>query len=77
MAEQYNVPEEQFWTLAREVIEAYEARFPELTERFALFDLFVPTIEVEQLTKRRLYPDTELRVHEVANPLAVKERSHA
>lgn len=71
MAEYFQYDEIQFWALARQVIEEYQARFPELQERFELFDLFVPTIEVEQLTKRRLFPDTELRVHVVSNPLSL------
>lgn len=71
MAEHFAYDETQFWSLARQVIEEYQARFPELAERFELFDLFVPTIEVEQLTKRRLFPDTELRVHVVSNPLSL------
>jgi siderophore synthetase component len=52
------------------VMESYQHRFTHLSERFSLFDLFTPTIEVEQLAKRRLFPDTELRVHKVANPLS-------
>ncbi|ASS74025.1 siderophore biosynthesis protein [Tumebacillus algifaecis] len=67
----YGVEETDFWRLVREVLEGYQQRFPELKERFALFDLFTPMIEVEQLTKRRFYPDTELRMHKVPNPLAV------
>ncbi|WP_199615906.1 IucA/IucC family protein [Paenibacillus alkalitolerans] len=65
----FGYDENRFWSLAREVIENYQRRFPESEERFRLFDLFAPTIEVEQLTKRRLYPDSELRIHRVANPL--------
>ncbi|PWK09622.1 IucA/IucC family protein [Tumebacillus permanentifrigoris] len=69
MDEFYGVEEAAFWALVRDVLEQYQQRFPELRERFELFDLFAPTIEVEQLTKRRLYPDTELRMHAVPNPL--------
>ncbi|MGB8954037.1 MAG: IucA/IucC family protein [Tumebacillaceae bacterium] len=69
MAEHYQVAEEAFWSLARRVLERYQAQFPELQDRFETFDLYVPTVEVEQLTKRRLFPDTELRVHRVSNPL--------
>lgn len=70
MADAFGFPEQTFWGLVRQVIEAYHKRFPHLAERYAAFDLFVPVIEVEQLAKRRLFPDTELRVHNVSNPLA-------
>jgi siderophore synthetase component len=69
MDEWYDVDEAAFWGLVREVLAGYQQRFPELQPRFAAFDLFAPTIEVEQLTKRRLYPDTVLRMHRVPNPL--------
>lgn len=71
LADHYGLDERRFWSLARTVISAYQARFPHLQERFALFDLFAPTIQVEQLTKRRLYPETEVRVHRVRNPLGM------
>jgi len=69
LADHYGYEESRFWSLTRQVIETYQRQFPALRERFRLFDLFVPTIGVEQLTKRRLYPDTELRIHQVENPL--------
>ncbi|MFC7342840.1 IucA/IucC family protein [Saccharopolyspora griseoalba] len=64
------LPERRFWQLVAEEIRAYQQRFAELAERFELFDVFTPTIEVEKLTTRRLRPDTELRLHTAANPLA-------
>ncbi|WP_410513168.1 IucA/IucC family protein [Paenibacillus sp. BR2-3] len=73
MADAFDYPEQKFWGLVRQVIEAYQERFPELSDRYQLFDLFAPWIEVEQLAKRRLFPDTELRVHKVPNPLAVSK----
>jgi siderophore synthetase component len=69
LVDHYGYEESRFWSLTSQVIESYQQQFPELRERFRLFELFVPTIGVEQLTKRRLYPDTELRVHQVENPL--------
>ncbi|MGH4009841.1 MAG: IucA/IucC family protein [Pseudonocardiaceae bacterium] len=69
LADCYGFSEREFWAVVRSAIEAYHRRFPELTDRFARFDVFKPTIEVEQLTARRLLPDTELRVHTVSNPL--------
>ncbi len=70
VADRFGFGEERFWGLARRVIRYHLHRFPELRERSELFDLFAPEIEVEQLTKRRLFPETELRVHAVANPLS-------
>ncbi|TJZ54176.1 siderophore biosynthesis protein [Streptomyces piniterrae] len=66
----YQLDERDFWSTVRDEIRAYQKRFPELGDRFELFDVFKPTIEVEKLTTRRLLPDTELRVHTVPNPLA-------
>lgn len=71
LAERFDLPEDHFWSLAHAAIEAYQQRFPQLAPRFALFDLYAPLIQIEQLTKRRLYPDTEPRVHAVCNPLAL------
>ncbi|MFD2371610.1 IucA/IucC family protein [Brevibacillus sp. GCM10020057] len=70
MADAFGYDEHKFWELVREVLERYQQRHPHLAERFALFDLFAPTVEVEQLAKRRLFPDTELRLHTVRNPLS-------
>lgn len=72
MAEHFSMDEKLFWTIARNTIETYQQRFPELKERFQLFDLFAPTIGIEQLTKRRLFPDTELRIIQAKNPLCSK-----
>jgi siderophore synthetase component len=66
----YGLPEREFWASARQQVETYQHRFPELAERFAQFDVFKPELDVEQLTTRRLLPDTELRMHTVPNPLA-------
>jgi len=62
--------EREFWAIVREGIADYQARFPELVERFALFDVGKPRVAVEKLTTRRLLTDTELRLHHVPNPLA-------
>jgi hypothetical protein len=45
-------------------------RYAELADRFALFDVNRPGVEVEKLTTRRLVPDTEPLLHTVPNPLA-------
>ncbi|MFI8826669.1 IucA/IucC family protein [Streptomyces sp. NPDC053431] len=77
--EQLEVPEEEFWTLVRAEILRHQARFPELKERFELFDLLVPRIDRLCLNRNRLhldgYRDRPERPHAavhgtVPNPLA-------
>jgi siderophore synthetase component len=70
LADAYGLDERAFWATVGETVAAYERRFPELAERFALFDVRKPTIAVEKLATRRLLPDTALRLHAVRNPLA-------
>jgi siderophore synthetase component len=65
----YEYAEGEFWSEVRATIAAYQAKHPELADRFALFDVAKPHLDVEQLTARRLLPDTELRLHSVPNPL--------
>jgi siderophore synthetase component len=67
----FGLAEERFWVLARTVIEQHRRRFPDLAERAARFDVLAPEVAVEQLTTRRLLPDTELRMQAVRNPLAL------
>ncbi|MCF8723604.1 siderophore synthetase component [Nitrospina gracilis] len=74
LSEHFNFDEDAFWTLLAEVLCEYQDRFPTLQSRFSLFDFFAPEVRVEQLTLRRLLPDTEVRMHRVANPLAGKKR---
>ncbi|MGW6568212.1 IucA/IucC family protein [Streptomyces sp. NPDC054975] len=77
--EQLAVPEGDFWALVRAEILRHQARFPELKERFELFDLLVPRIERLCLNRNRLhldgYRDRPQRPHAavhgtVPNPLA-------
>ncbi|WP_418959521.1 IucA/IucC family protein [Streptomyces tritici] len=77
--EQLDVPEGEFWELVRDEILRHQARFPELKERFELFDLLAPRIERLCLNRNRLhldgYRDRPERPHAavhgtVANPLA-------
>lgn len=77
--EQLAVPERDFWGLVRAEILRHQARFPELKERFELFDLLVPRIERLCLNRNRLhldgYRDRPARPHAavhgtVPNPLA-------
>ncbi|MGH2941819.1 MAG: IucA/IucC family protein, partial [Solirubrobacteraceae bacterium] len=70
LADAYDLDEREFWAIVDQTIAAYQRRFPELEERFALFDVRKPAIAVEKLAMRRLLPDTELRLHRVPNPLA-------
>ncbi|MCZ1267992.1 IucA/IucC family siderophore biosynthesis protein [Paenibacillus tundrae] len=69
MQEHYQIREQTFWNSVRKIITDYQQRFPEFHERYELYSLFDPEIGVEQLTKRRLFPDHELRIHQVPNPL--------
>ncbi len=74
----FGLPEAEFWALLRAEILRHQLRFPELGERFALFDLFTPTIDRLCLNRNRLlldgYRDRPERPHaavhgQVANPL--------
>lgn len=73
------LPERTFWRLAREQVLAHQERFPELADRYALFDLLRERIPRICLNRNRLlldgYADRPERPHAathgtVANPLA-------
>jgi siderophore synthetase component len=75
---QLGVPEARFWAMVREEITHHQERFPELKERFALFDLLTPRIARLCLNRNRLhldgYRDRSVRPHAavhgtVPNPL--------
>ncbi|GAA2487704.1 IucA/IucC family protein [Streptomyces gobitricini] len=77
--EQLGVPEEDFWSLVRAEILRHQARFPDLKDRYELFDLLTPRIERLCLNRNRLhldgYRDRAQRPHAavhgtVPNPLA-------
>ncbi|MQA62546.1 MAG: siderophore biosynthesis protein [Actinophytocola sp.] len=72
LADRFGLAEREFWAIVAERIRVYQERFPELADRFALFDVNRPGVEVEKLTSRRLVPDTEPLLHTVPNPLAVR-----
>ncbi|TQK51426.1 siderophore synthetase component [Streptomyces sp. SLBN-118] len=55
--EQLVVPEEEFFSLVRAEILRYQARFPQLKERFEMFDLLTPDIERLCLNRNRLHLD--------------------
>lgn len=67
--EHYGLAEADFWARIAACIHRYQSGRPELAERFARFDLFAPSIQVEQLAKRRLFAETEARLQAVENPL--------
>ncbi|KIF77099.1 IucA/IucC family protein [Streptomyces sp. 150FB] len=82
--DQLDVPEDAFWSLVRAEILRHQARFPELGERFATFDLLTPRIERLCLNRNRLhldgYRDRSDRPHAaihgtIPNPLAARGRS--
>jgi siderophore synthetase component len=55
-ADQLGVPEDRFWGLVRAQIVGYQSQFPELADRFALFDLLAPEFERVCLNRERLLP---------------------
>ncbi|MCA1845595.1 MAG: siderophore biosynthesis protein, partial [Actinobacteria bacterium] len=71
LEDRFDLAEERFWWLARVVIERHRRRFPELAGRAARFDVLAPEVSIEQLTTRRLLPDSEVRSQRVRNPLAL------
>ncbi|WP_185027579.1 IucA/IucC family protein [Streptomyces candidus] len=54
---QLGVPESTFWSLVRAEILRYQARFPELRDRFEMFDLLAPRLERLCLNRNRLHSD--------------------
>ena len=71
LEDRFDLAEERFWSLARRVVEDHRRRFPGLAARAGRFDVLAPEVLVEQLTTRRLLPDTEVRLQPVRNPLAL------
>ncbi|MFE4453706.1 IucA/IucC family protein [Streptomyces sp. NPDC056796] len=55
--EQLGVPEGEFWSLVRAEILRHHMRFPDLKERFEIFDMLTPTIERLCLNRNRLHLD--------------------
>jgi siderophore synthetase component len=79
MEDHLGLGEEDFWAAVRRVVLDHQARFPELAERFALFDLLAPRFDRICLNRNRLlldgYADRPERPHAathgtVANALA-------
>lgn len=69
LRQHFALAEADFWQATATVILDYQRAHPQHQERYALFDVFAPTFEVEELTKRRLLGDGERRFKAVANPL--------
>jgi siderophore synthetase component len=66
--EHHGLPEREFWGLSRAEILRYQERFPELEERYRLFDLLTPSFTKLCLNRNRLFD------YGYAND---KERPHA
>ncbi|MFE5320878.1 IucA/IucC family protein [Paenibacillus sp. NPDC056579] len=69
LEERYGLPEESFWRMVADIIHEYRREHPQHEARYQAFDLFASTIQVEQLTSRRLLGDTQIRMQEAPNPL--------
>ncbi len=65
----FDYKETQFWQLCHSEIRAYQRNHPELDENFKHVDIFVPTLNIEQLASRRFLKDTKVRMQPVRNPL--------
>jgi siderophore synthetase component len=55
LAEYEDYDEEQFWTHAADAILDYQAQFPELAERFEIFDIFAPEFTKVTLNRNRIF----------------------
>ncbi|WP_416147647.1 IucA/IucC family protein [Salipaludibacillus sp. HK11] len=69
LEEQYDLDEYLFWLLVVEVIRSYHQQFPHLKNQFKRFDLFQPTVEIGQLTRRKIVDPIDKGDHKVANVL--------
>ncbi|MBE9402139.1 IucA/IucC family siderophore biosynthesis protein [Acinetobacter albensis] len=74
--QQYHYSEQSFWKLVADCIHAYQLQHPQHQTRFKLFDVFTAQIQVEELTKRRLFGDAQPRFKYVNNPLARFAQTH-
>lgn len=67
--ERFGLSEERFWQLCTGVILDYQRQHPEYAERFKMYDLLAADALIEEMTKRRLYGDSELHFRRTSNPL--------
>ncbi|MPZ65023.1 MAG: IucA/IucC family siderophore biosynthesis protein [Pseudonocardiaceae bacterium] len=75
------LPEDEFWAMVRDEVVGHQKRFPELANRFELFDLLAPDLARLCLNRNRLlldgYADRPERPHAAVhgrapNPLALR-----
>lgn len=71
----YAMPQERFWSITREVLQAHQRRHARRADRFALFDCFADEVAIELLASRRFRPEVRLRTRLARNPLALRNRS--
>ncbi|PAD77040.1 IucA/IucC family protein [Paenibacillus campinasensis] len=69
LSERHGLSEMAFWERVAHVIHRYQHRHPELEKQYERYDLFSEKIRIEQLARRRLYPDSEVEPKWVPNPL--------
>lgn len=69
----YGIPEERFWQITHEVLQAHQKRHPQSAARFSLFDCFADEVGIELLASRRFQPEIRLRTRLAPNPLAQRE----
>ncbi|MBD3919257.1 IucA/IucC family siderophore biosynthesis protein [Paenibacillus sp. PR3] len=67
--EKCGLGEQQFWSKCSDTILRYQQEHPQYQERFELFDLFSGDGRIEEMTKRRIYGDSELYFRTAPNPL--------
>lgn len=67
LEEHYGLQETAFWQAAAAPIQSYLSTFG--LHKAERYDLFAETIEVGQLTRRRLFGEHVIRNHAVVNPL--------
>lgn len=68
LEDQVGISEDEFWAHVARVIRGYVASVPELAARCELFELCPSHIEVEKLTSRRLFPESDVQTHRVSCP---------
>ncbi|MBX4149098.1 IucA/IucC family protein [Paenibacillus lautus] len=69
LSERFGLAEAVFWEKVAGVIHRYQDCHPEFAEQYVLYNLFSDTIRIEQLARRRLWPDSEVEPRWVPNPL--------
>ncbi|QMV42378.1 IucA/IucC family protein [Cohnella cholangitidis] len=67
--ERFGLSEKDFWRKCAGTIVSYQKEHPEYVDRFEMFDLFAEDALIEEMTKRRIYGDSELYFRSAKNPL--------